>query len=289
MTSAEWGEAWKQRQKLRNTPHDADYWNKRSATYGHKDSPNSYTYQFIQLSGILPGETVFDMGCGTGNLSIPLGKSGHEVIAADFSEGMLTQLEEQLNSKAIHTVKPLQLSWDDDWTAKGIKPNSFDVCLASRSIITGDLRDSLLKLASVAKRRVCITLSTGVSPRIDMPLMAELGIATPQSFDPVYALAILLAEGYFPELTYIKTTRDEVFDGYDDALEKFTTMVDMALENAQRSNCETPDRENALAQLHNWLDKNLIPAENFDDTLKEPLQLKQPRKTIWAFVSFDKD
>ena len=40
-----------------------------------------------------------------------------------------------------------------------------DVAIASRSIATADLRDALLRLTEVARRRVCITLATGSPPR----------------------------------------------------------------------------------------------------------------------------
>ncbi|MFR8830663.1 MAG: methyltransferase domain-containing protein, partial [Eggerthella lenta] len=89
LTARDWNEEWKRLQQARRRFDDASYWDKRSATFTTKDAPNPYVERFLELAGIREGETVFDMGCGTGALSVPLGKRGHKVVAADFSQGML--------------------------------------------------------------------------------------------------------------------------------------------------------------------------------------------------------
>ena len=42
---------------------------------------------------------VFDMGCGTGALAVPLGLAGHKVVAADFSRGMLDRMSGSAKSR----------------------------------------------------------------------------------------------------------------------------------------------------------------------------------------------
>lgn len=82
LTARDWNEEWKRLQQARRRFDDASYWDKRSATFTTKDAPNPYVERFLELAGIREGETVFDMGCGTGALSVPLGKRGHKVVAA---------------------------------------------------------------------------------------------------------------------------------------------------------------------------------------------------------------
>ena len=55
-----------------------------------------------------------------------------------------------------------------------MEEGSVDVAVASRSVITHDLEDSLQKLSAVARERVCVTVGTGVSPRVDMRVAQEL-------------------------------------------------------------------------------------------------------------------
>lgn len=279
VAAQDWNELWQARQTLRTAPRDTTYWDKRAQTFDRKDAPDTYAQRFLELADVHPGETVFDMGCGTGNLSVPLGQRGHEVLAADFSRVMLERLEENLQQAHVTSVRSMQLSWEDDWRADGVESNSFDVCVASRSIATDDLRSALLKLTDVARRRVCITLATGVSPRIDARLMRKLGIVLPENMDAVYALGILSAEGYLPQLTYINTKRFDAFATFDDAREHFTGMVDMALEEA----ISAPDRDEMLRRLHAWLEGALQK-----DDHGEGVSVRQPRDVNWAFMWWDK-
>ena len=73
LTTRDWNEEWKELQKARRAADDASHWDKRAATFGSKDAPNPYVERFLDLAGIRPGESVLDMGCGTGALSMPLG------------------------------------------------------------------------------------------------------------------------------------------------------------------------------------------------------------------------
>ena len=285
LTSKQWNDLWKAKQALHKQKPDANFWNERAKNFTNKDTPGSYTDRFLKLADIHPGESVMDMGCGTGNLSIPLAISGHRVLAADFSSGMLDKLKERALEERLDNMKTVELSWEDDWLASGIVPKSYDVCLASRSIATDDIQSALLKLCSIAKRRVAITLSCDSSPRIDDRALREVGIETRPSFDDVYALAILQGEGYFPKVDYIKTQRADLFESFDQALEKYTSMLDAAIEQAGTSIL----RENAISKLQDWLHANLVEATNSKDDGKNSrhLCLKEPRNTTWAFMSWE--
>lgn len=57
-------------------------------------------------------------------------------------------------------ILPLHMSWEDDWTSFGLGKNAVDVAVSSRSLITHDLEDSLIKLSTVARERVCVTVGT---------------------------------------------------------------------------------------------------------------------------------
>lgn len=310
LATHDWNEEWKELQKSRKAADDASYWDKRSATFGTKDAPNPYVDRFLELADVRPGESVFDMGCGTGALTVPLVRAGHRVTAADFSSGMLGVLDRSLDDAGIEHggenapmpdsentgyARLVQMSWEDDWTAHGIGTDCVDVALASRSIATADMRDSLLRLADVARRRVCITLSTGASPRSDDALLAELGLAGHAGRDYLYAFNILVNEGLHPEVSYIESARDDTFDTRDDAWESFARMVDSALRIPPSGTADTTsvaERAAAYERLRAWLDTNLIPNPDAGKPDRKGipqgrLKTKRPRIISWAFIAWN--
>ena len=104
-----------------------------------------------------------------------------------------------------------------------------DVALASRSVATADLRDSLLRLTDVARRRVCVTLATGSSPRTDERILNAMGLSSVLGRDHLYAFNILANEGLRPEVSYIDSERTDTFDSLDDAYDAFARMADDAV------------------------------------------------------------
>lgn len=281
LTPADWNALWEAKQDLRQMNHDASFWNERAKSFTNKDAPGSYTDRFLELADIKPSDSIFDMGCGTGNLSIPLARAGHEVLSADFSSAMLARLKERIEEESLDDIRTLELSWEDDWKAAGIEAKSHDVCIASRSITTRDIRESLLKLSSVAKRYVCITLSCDSSPRVDDRAMREIGLEVHPSYDDVYAMAILEGEGLYPKIDHIETNRVDIFDNIDAALDKYSRMVEVSITQCGSNT----SKDEALKSLEGWLQNNLVETSDPDGAKR--LTLKTPRTATWSFMSWE--
>ena len=289
LTTTDWNAEWMALQQARRKADDPTYWDSRSHTFPTSTEPSPYARRFIELADIQPRETVFDMGCGTGALAVPLGLAGHKVVAADFSRGMLDRMSETLERADVHTVFPMQLSWEEDWAAKGVRPGMVDVCTASRSIATADMRDSLLRLTDIARRRVCITLTTGSSPRTDERIMADLGLKDALCPDYLYAINILAAEGILPQVDFIRSERNDTFDTPEQAAESLRRMID----GAAGAVVGEQQRQAAYVRLHAWLNDNLVPNEHAGSPdghggVQKALRLRNPRVITWAFIAWDK-
>ena len=81
----------------------------------------SYMEALLQRHGKQP-ETVLDLACGTGSMSVLMAKKGYRVLAADLSEDMLSMawekaeaLEENRPYFICQPMEQLQLPYEVDW------------------------------------------------------------------------------------------------------------------------------------------------------------------------------
>ena len=276
LTTTDWNEEWKALQTTRRHSDDAAVWDEKAKTFpvAHGEQ-TSYVQRFLELADIRPAETVLDMGCGTGALATPLAQAGCHVIACDFSRGMLDAMEQDQRSLGVSGVEVHQISWSDDWPAVGLGENSVDVALASRSIVTSDLKDSLMRLDRVARRRACITLPCGPSPRVDERLLAAVGLQQRAGRVFLYAFNILASLGINPEVAYIPSKRVERFASFEEACDKYTTIIQEAV---QYSVSES-EFDAIPGNLRAWLETNLT----HDD---QGFHLGEDRKVTWAFIAW---
>lgn len=277
LITRDWNEEWKTLQTIRDRPDDPTVWDAKAKSFPVKHgSQQGYVADFLRLADIRPGETVLDMGCGTGALATPLALAGHHVVACDFSQGMLDVMIADQSELGAKDVDVKVMSWADDWNALGVTPKSVDVAIASRSIATSDLRDSLERLDRVARRRVCITLPGSSSPRCDDDLLRAAGLTERVGHDFLYAFNILVQMGIRPEVSYIPNTRIERFDTFDEALEKFSTVAT----EAARGYATDEVVQAIPGRLRTWLEESLVEIDGM-------LQLEEPRNVVWAFLAWE--
>src|SRR5690349_14412975 len=76
---------------------------------------------------LLPGSNVIDLGCGTGQVAIPLAQRGISVTAIDPSQEMLAQGREEAASAGVSNVTWLQ--GDDASFPELLAEQRFDACV----------------------------------------------------------------------------------------------------------------------------------------------------------------
>ncbi len=288
LCTTRWSDEWKRLQTARGSSDDPQYWNTRAKSYGGARRHSPYAREFIELMDLRPGETLLDMGCGTGAIALPVAEAGHRVIARDFSRGMLDELETRAAEAGLTNIDIDVMSWTEDWSARGVTANCVDVAAASRSIGTFDVEDSFARLTRVARRRACITLPTGASPRSDERILHEIGLIDHLGRDYLYAFAILAQMGLHPEVSYIDGTRDDTYASEQEAFENLRKMVvDIA-----RVGADPAVIAKAIDNLKDWVPENLVENEQAgepdeDGVPQKQFKLRRPRKVTWAFIAWN--
>lgn len=243
-------------------------WDKKAASFAKKPNRSDYISQLISLLSLQEGESVFDMGCGSGTLSIPLVLSGHNVVAVDFSDGMLDQLNAAASERSISSdsLQVFRRSWQEDWNDI---PGA-DVAVASRSFVTNNLAEGVAKLESKATRAAAVTLGAGDLPYRDSQIYKAMG-RTPeiaQTTELSCLVGYLFSIGRLPRVEYIeypgKTGR-----GTEEALRK-------SMLEAYRP---TPEE---LPLLEEYLDQHIV----FDEESGN-YRIDHDRTDRWALVMWN--
>lgn len=233
--TVDWNALWKRDQDKICGSEDVTFWDSCAPRYRKvlPEGEDPYVEQFYEYSGLLPGETIFDMGCGSGTLAIPFALKGHEIYAADFSPEMLKYLrkgaEEAGVADRIHT---LQLDWNEDWSARDLP--LCDVAISSRSFIVKDLSRGILNLESVARRRVCVGAWDTPGSGYIRELAREIGYERPGYGCYVYVMGELMDRDMMPELRWIVNPfRRSTYDSREEAIEKVRSSFTRSLSKDQ--------------------------------------------------------
>lgn len=225
MERIDWNQKWKEESERWCHASDKAFWDAFAPRFRKKPAPGEedpYLEQFYAFSGFLPGETIFDMGCGSGTLAIPFAERGHEVWAADFSEEMLKYLMIGAREAGVaERIHPIVLDWNEDWSLRRDLPVC-DVAVASRSLVFRDLTASLLHLEARARRRVCIGAWDSPAKSYDRVVAKQIGYERPGYGCYVFILNELIDRDRMPELRFIRypmgrhtrfASKDELFRG----------------------------------------------------------------------------
>lgn len=174
-----------------------------------------------------PGDTVLDVGCGTGPLTMFVAPRVKSVVAMDYGRDMLRILEENARERGIRNVTTLQGNWYS--MEPGIDLPVCDVAITRWSPARGDI----MKFSRCA-RRWCWSIYSM------QPTFAESGAArsgywcrstvdeslntTPRPCGRRYGYNVhfnlLYDHGANPTLSYLKKEHVEVADTREDLLAK---------------------------------------------------------------------
>ena len=232
----DWNRLWKENGEGARKEDALQFWNNFAPRFRKKikNGEDPYAEKFYRYCEFLPGESIFDMGCGSGTLAIPYARKGHEIYAADFSGEMLKHLmigaEEEGVADRIH---PIRLDWNEDWSARRDLPLC-DVSISSRSFMPEDLTEGIRRLESVARRKVCMGAWDTPAPCYDRQLAAAVGYDRPGYGCYVYVMGELMDRDLMPALRFIKSPfRISRFDSPEDARIRLRSSFQYGLDEEQ--------------------------------------------------------
>ncbi|MCW4034601.1 MAG: class I SAM-dependent methyltransferase [Candidatus Bathyarchaeota archaeon] len=137
-----------------------------------KNAGEQYVKQVMNKLNVTSNDTVLDVGCGPGRLTIPLAKVTKSVTAVDLSPGMLEVAKRRAKEEGLDNITFVNKFWREIKIGKDIK-QEYDVTIASNAInllgsketqnngkkmLDWNLAETLLKIDAVGKNNY-ITMS----------------------------------------------------------------------------------------------------------------------------------
>ncbi|TOP24653.1 class I SAM-dependent methyltransferase, partial [Vibrio parahaemolyticus] len=92
--------------------------------------------QFRELMDFTGAQSLLDVGCGPGSISLCLANQFKEVIGIDYSGGMLEMAKIRAKELGISNAHFEKLAWEDNWDTLP----KVDIAVASRSTLVDDLK-----------------------------------------------------------------------------------------------------------------------------------------------------
>lgn len=233
-------------------------WDEKSSDMAVSVINSPYVNDFISRMDITGDEVVLDIGCGPGTLAVPLAKKVREVIAIDFSRGMLDELEAYAAREGVSNIKTYHIGWEDDWS---ILP-PVDIAVASRSMEVKEIDTALSKMSTHARKSCYLTYKAGGS-FVDMNILDYIGKKIIGKPDFWYIPILLYQYGYLPRIDYIATERGSLrYASADQFIESLIWSVHNLDEEQQ-------------AKARDYYEKVIID------------QNRPPKPFTWAFISWE--
>lgn len=232
-------------------------WSKKAKSYNENIQKSSYAKEFVNKLNLEDAQTLLDVGCGPGTISLELASRFKQAYAMDYSLGMLDCLKENCIARDINNVIPIHKSWDDDWN----DIPKCDIIVASRSMEVIDIATALQKLNAKANKRVYIAFKVGGS-FIDNEILTRLDREVIPRPDYIYLLNILHSMKIYASVDFIFAHNNRFLSKND---EEFLEKVSWSLGTL----CD---------------DESIILKNYFNDTYKFK---KEAPHIQWAIISWE--
>lgn len=248
-----------QKKKTSFKAKNSDDWDKKAISMNKRVHKSIYNEEFLKILDLEGINSLLDVGCGVGNLSLKLATKLNQVYSLDYSKGMLELLERNTKEQNIKNIKNINKSWYDSWDDI---PKA-DLVIASRSMEVKDMKEALLKLNEKANKKVVVSYKVGgsfVSDEILETLQRKI-IKKP---DYIYLINILYSMGINASVNFIKSEgRNTTYTSKENFIQSVSWSIDGL-------------NDDEIERLSNYYDSLALDKKQKTDYVK------------WAVISWEK-
>ncbi len=225
--SIDWNAMWQEETKQshwENTTAQKKMWDKRAESFdkrinrvkdGEPLDKDDYISKMLERIEVKPEWTVLDIGCGPGTLAIPLAQKAKSVTALDISSEMLKRLKINAEKIGLDNIQYLNSAWQDAFTGKQVK--SHDVVVASRSLMSGDMKGALSHVNAIAGQAAYVTFPIVHLP-FDFEVYKAIGRGRKKHPPFIYIYNMLFQMGIQPNVEVLYSKVKVQFPSVEEAM-----------------------------------------------------------------------
>ena len=216
-----WEEFWAER--LENKVNKD--WDKAAPGFYKRTRKDDYQDALFDKLILDENDSVLDVGCGEGSVTIPMAKRVKKVIGLDSSPKMLEYLEKRALDNKIDNIESILKPIEE---IKYDEIGDVDVVVCSRSL-NGiiPIREVLMELDKIANKYVFITIFGPENKKIEKDFDKELGIKTEDFPDYNYFFNILFNMGIYANIERFDLNNYREYDSIEDAFDNGKFRLDL--------------------------------------------------------------
>jgi 2-polyprenyl-3-methyl-5-hydroxy-6-metoxy-1,4-benzoquinol methylase len=107
-------------------------WSRRARSWDQHASPalSTVTSAVLAAATVRPGDVVLDLGCGTGQISLPLAVQGADVVGIDVSPSMADRLQAEARRRGLRSVTAVAVPIEK----LVLEPETYDLIVSSYAL-----------------------------------------------------------------------------------------------------------------------------------------------------------
>lgn len=222
-------------------------WDNEADKFSKISRGDEYRENLFSKMKISKEDTILDLGCGEGSITIPLAKKAKNVTAIDSSKRMLEILESKCKNQSITNVKIIKEDLEDVTLDE---LGNYDIVLLSRSV-SGiyKINETLSTINNIANKYVYITIFGPNNMKFEKDFYNLIGNED-FSFPPYdYLFNILINMEIYPNIENLEIKTISSYKSIEDAMNNGKWNLDNL----------TKEEKN---QLQDYLKKNLSKNKN---------------------------
>ena len=200
-------------------------WDEAAAGFYRRTKKDDYNDALFSKLILDENDTVLDVGCGEGSITIPIAKKVKKVIGIDSSPKMLEFLKKRAEDNEISNIESILMSIEDiSYSEIG----DVDVIICSRSLNGIIPIDKVLtELNKIANKYVFITIFGPENKKIEKDFDREVNIKTEDFPNYNYFFNILFNMGIYANIERFDLNNYRKYDSIEDAMDNGKFRLDL--------------------------------------------------------------